>query len=192
LKISNEKSYYWWFFVSVGIAAFILLTFLVVYIVIELIGLVDIIKESQCIVMSKCIPKCNQLSPCLRWPTLVRSIPGQIKIKGGTLCVWNRKFLFLLWKVLIHEKSLLERIFISKFSSVNKFSICNEIFKFTTSHGIINSSAYLCFDHFYTQAISFVTSKVMHNTEYSLHKIIPDLHISVCVSYYESLHRKKV
>jgi hypothetical protein len=23
----------------------------------------------------------------LRWPTLVRSIPGQKKIKGGTLCV---------------------------------------------------------------------------------------------------------
>jgi hypothetical protein len=66
----------------------------------------------------------------LRWPTLVRSIPGQQKIKGGTLCVWNRKFLFLLWKVLIHEKSLLERIFISRFSSVNKFSIiCNEIIK---------------------------------------------------------------
>jgi len=80
----------------------------------------------------------------LRWPTLVRSIPGQKKVKGGTLCVWNRKFLFLLWKVLIHEKSLFERIFISRFSSVNKFSIiCNEIFKFTTSHGIINFSAYL-------------------------------------------------
>jgi hypothetical protein len=87
----------------------------------------------------------------LRWPTLVRSIPGQKKIKGGTLCVWNRKFLFLLWKVLMHEKSLLERIFISIFSSVNKFSIiCNEIIKFTRSHGIINFSAYLCFDHFYT------------------------------------------
>ncbi len=92
----------------------------------------------------------------------------------------------------MHEKSLLERIFISRFSSVNKFSIiCNEIFKFTKSHGMINFSAYLCFDHFYTQAISFVTPKILHNTEYSLHKIIPDLHISVYVSYYESLHRKK-
>ncbi len=47
----------------------------------------------------------------IRWPTLVLSIPGQKKIKGGTLCVLNRKFLFLLLKVLIHEKSLLERIF---------------------------------------------------------------------------------
>ncbi len=128
----------------------------------------------------------------LRWPTLVRSIPGQKKIKGGTLCVWNRKFLFLLWKVLIHEKSLLERIFISRFSSVNKFSIiCNEIFKFTTSHEIINFSAYLCSDHFYTQAIYFVTPKIIRNTEYSLLKIIPDLHISVYVPYYESLYRKK-
>jgi hypothetical protein len=126
----------------------------------------------------------------LRWPTLVRSIPGQKKIKGGTLCVWNLKFLFLLWKVLIHEKSLLQRIFISRFSSVNKFSIIRkEIFKITTSHGIINFSAYLCSDHFYTQAISFVTPKVIHNTEYSLHKIIPDLHISVYVSYYEWLYR---
>jgi hypothetical protein len=35
------------------------------------------------------------------------------------------------------------------------------------------------------QAISFVTPKVIHNTEYSLHKIITDLHISVYVSYNE-------
>jgi hypothetical protein len=51
-----------------------------------------------------------------------------------------------------------------KLSSVNKFSIiCNEIFKFTTSHGIINFSAYLCFDHFNTQAISMLYQRVCAN-----------------------------
>jgi hypothetical protein len=108
------------------------------------------------------------------------------------LCLKSEIFIFIM-KSFIHEKSLLERIFIIRFSSVNKFSIiCNEIFKFTTTHGIINFSAYLWFDHFYTQAFSFVTPKIIHNTEYSLHKIIPDLHISVYVSYYESLYKKKV
>ncbi len=64
----------------------------------------------------------------------------------------------------MHEKSLLERIFISRFSSVSKFSIiCNENFKFNTSLGIINFSAYLCFDHFYTQVISMLYQRVCAN-----------------------------
>jgi hypothetical protein len=29
----------------------------------------------------------NAIELQLRWPTLVRSIPGQKRIKGGTLCV---------------------------------------------------------------------------------------------------------
>ncbi len=92
----------------------------------------------------------------------------------------------------------MKKVYLKEYLSVDlaaliKFSIIRkEILKFTTSHGIINFSAYLCSDHFYTQAISFVTPKVIHNTEYSLHKIIPDLHISVYVSYYESLYKKKV
>ncbi len=71
----------------------------------------------------------------------------------------------------MHEKSLFERIFISRFSSVNKFSIiCNEIFKFTTSHGIINFSAYLYL---------------------FLSEVLTALYTYLFVSYYESLYRKK-
>jgi hypothetical protein len=45
--------------------------------------------------------------------------------RGYPLCLKSQIFLFLLLKVLIHEKSLLERIFISRFSSVISKSFAN-------------------------------------------------------------------
>jgi hypothetical protein len=83
----------------------------------------------------------------------------------------------------------MKKVYLKEDLSVDLAALINLVLfakKFLNSrHGIINFSAYLCSDHFYTKAISFVTPKVIHNTEYSLHKIIPDLYISVYVSYYE-------